>query len=229
MIDVHSHILPLIDDGSKSIEQSLVLVEESASMGITDIICTPHFRAPYMLKYEEVKKTFDDFDNLIKAKNVPIKLHLGREVYCTDKIRDEIYSDNFFMANSKYILIEFSTGKVDDIASLVYELSLKGYVPIVAHVERYLDFELEDAFDVKNAGGLIQVNADSIMGVGSKSSKKFTRKLLKERLVDFVASDVHFKRKNEMGNAFNFVSKRYGKEYAEEIFTNNAIKVLENI
>lgn len=226
MIDIHTHIIPSVDDGSDSINKSLEIVKNAIDNGITDIICTPHFRKPYVQDYATIKASFDNFVSAVKENNIAVNLYLGREVFCEDEIIDVIKDGNFCIENDKYILIEFSEQNCDDICEIVYELALKGYIPIVAHLERYLGVTIEDAFEIKNSGGLIQVNADSIVGKCKKQFTKFVKQLFKYGLVDFVASDIHSNRENLLAKAYKHVSKKYGKQCANAIFIENGKKII---
>ncbi len=228
MIDIHAHYIQNVDDGSESLENSISMIEEALENGVTDIICTPHYRENFKLPYLEVNKKFEELKKAIKEKNINVNLYLGREVYCEKGVKNLLLSDNFSMNNTKYVLIEFSSYNSDDMEQIVYELNLKGFIPIVAHIERYCNVSIDDAIDVKDAGGLIQINASSLFGKDKKYFKKKVKALLRENLVDFVASDVHEDRINHMKEAYLYVSKKCGKEYANLIFNENAKKIIES-
>ena len=228
MIDIHAHYIPLIDDGCDSVESSLSMLEEALHNGVTDIICTPHYREPFLSSYNEVKKKFDELKSVVKEKGININLYLGREVYCVKSLKNLLLSDNFSMCDKKYVMIEFSSNNSDDIAQIVYELKLNGYLPIIAHIERYHNVSLDDAIDAKEAGALIQINASSLFGKDKKFFKKKVKALLKENIVDFVASDIHEDRVNYMKKAYQYISKKYGKEYANKIFFDNAEKIIKS-
>ena len=110
---------------------------------------------------------------------------------------------------------------------MVYELKRKGFISIVAHIERYVSADLEVALEVKNLGGYIQVNAESIVGETKRFYKKFIKKLFKNGLVDFVSSDIHYDRMNYMSQARRYVEKKFGKQTAEDVFINNAKMIIE--
>ena len=129
------------------------------------------------------------------------------------------------MNGTDFILAEFNFFKPVDIVDAVFELSHRGYKVIVAHFERYPYADLDDAIDIKANGGLIQVNAASIIGKNGFKSKAMVKKLFERGLVDFVASDIHANRKNNLLKAYGIIKKKYGEEVAKEVFENNA-KVL---
>ena len=122
-------------------------------------------------------------------------------------------------------MLEFSTKNENDIAEAVYTCVEKGFIPIIAHIERYYYANIEIAKEIKELGGFIQVNAGSVCGKFGPYKRKATA-LIKAGLVDFVASDVHFKRTNYMLKAYNVAVKKFGRETADKLFTENAKTVL---
>ena len=228
MIDIHSHIIPFVDDGSSSIEQSLSMIDEAINQGITDIICTPHYRKnTFIVSADEIKENYLILKE--KAKEKSIKIFLGQEIYCrkTEEVIEMLHNKTVLpLNNSRFILLEFSYTEKIDISEVVYIANLKGYLPIIAHIERYHYLDLDAVKEIKSSGGFIQINASSLMGKEGTKQKKFILALLKERLVDFVASDIHQGRKNWMNKAYNLVGKKFGQEYSQKIFMNNALIIL---
>ena len=117
----------------------------------------------------------------------------------------------------------------NDIVETVYELTRRGYKPIIAHVERYDYVDIDYVYEIKEAGGYIQVNAESIVGKMKKHYKGLVKKMFKECLVDFVASDIHHSRDNDLKDAEMYVEKKYGKEAKDAVFYKNAQKILKDI
>ena len=227
MIDVHTHILPFVDDGSFDENLSFSILNECVNQGITDVILTPHYRKMYKKTPNELKEEFEKFKSLVKEK-LPINLYLGQEFYIDDDYKTNIENGQALTINgTKFLLIEFEYINDVEMVDIVYEVKRLGYLPIVAHYERYFDSDLSQAFEIKNVGGLIQVNADSLVGASKKFYKKLIKQLFKNDLVDFVASDVHYDRENLMLKAKNFVEKKYGKDMADKVFVKNAKKLIE--
>lgn len=228
MIDIHAHILPCIDDGSTSLDQSFELLNECVNQGISDLILTPHRRNDYKVSALDTQAQFDKFDTQAKEKDIPINLYLGQEVFIDKDYKDLLKSGEFLtLADSKYVLIEFSVSEQDDVSEAVYEIARMGYIPIIAHCERYSYLTISDIFEIKDLGGLIQVNADSIVGKYKRLFKKRIKELFKNDLVDFVASDVHFGRNNCMQKAREYVNKKYGEEIMNKVFIENAKLIIK--
>ena len=226
MIDIHSHILPAVDDGCENFEQALSLIREEHRQGITDVVLTPHYRADYMPKREKIETQFALLKQAVQSEGLAINTYLGQEVFIFDGVAEAIKSGKLFTMNGgKYVLAEFSIKHEKDIPEAVYMLVCAGFIPIVAHIERYYYADIETAKEIKELGGLVQINANSLCGRFNRPSK-MAKALVKAGLVDFVASDVHFKRPNYMLKAYNVVVKKFGKETADKLFTENAKAVL---
>lgn len=230
MIDIHSHILPGVDDGCKDYESAKQMLINDIEQGITEIVLTPHFRLQYNTPYNELEKEFINFKEKLNSDGINIKLHLGQEIF-VDKDYKKILNSDFIngIDRSKIILIEFAYNSEIDYADIVYEIKHMGYTPIVAHVERYVYFSIEDAYEIKDIGGYVQINSSSLIKKHNVKEHKFVKKLLNEGLVDFVASDKHFDRDVDLLKAYNFVVKHYGEECADDIFTLNQKTLLESI
>jgi len=226
MIDIHSHILPFVDDGSGSVENSIAMLEDAISFGVTDMFLTPHYRSRCKLSAEEIKVEFEKFLAVVKEKGLPINLHLGQELFYTQELKAKLKDKTVAtLANSKYILVEFSTETETDIPEAVYELSLLGFIPIVAHLERYYYADDRTAFEIKQAGGLVQINAESAIAKGRIYRK--VKKMFKYALVDFVASDMHWGRKNRLADSLALVKKKFGEDAVKAVYYENAKKILK--
>lgn len=222
MIDIHSHVLPFIDDGAVSTEVSLAMLEELRAQGVTDVICTPHFRKP---KYVCTKRQIVDvFNNFAKqAEQVGVNLYLGQEI-ATSKplLKQDLQDDLLTINNTNYVLLEFDYNNRIDVDQICYETKVLGYIPIIAHVERYTYLSIADIAELKQNGALIQINASSVCaGLFDKRRKKVFE-LIKRGLVDFVASDYHSFRTLNLKNAHARIQKKFGVEVANKLFKKNA-------
>lgn len=235
MIDMHTHILFDVDDGAKTIEESISLINEEIIKGVSHIILTPHFKITReKFKREKVLANFEALTEMVKERNLNIKLYLGNEIYLGANFYETIEKGNFFtLANSQYILIEFSLFDVTkNIPEICYEARTNGYFPIIAHVERYSNLYKNKGLlnEILNEGAHLQVNASAVINKESKESNKFTHFLLKNELVSFIASDVHntHSRKFYLEEAYNTVKRLCGEDYCNKIFRNNQQKILSN-
>lgn len=226
VIDIHSHFLPEVDDGFASELDSLDALKKFAEEGVTDIICTPHHRRRYNLPPKELQKRFEDFKK--KAQDIPVNLYLGQEIYAQEDIRSDLKDGKLLPLNgTKYILIEFSFHTEAEISDVCYELVRLGYKPIVAHLERYSYADVLVAEDIHSVGGLVQINADSLVDKSGKAYRKKARALIRSGQVDFIASDCHKGRALCFKAAIKYVAKKRGAEEADRLFFKNAEKITD--
>lgn len=230
MIDLHSHILYGVDDGCKTIGDSINMIKESFRAGVTDLVLTPHysFRRKYSFSYEEIERRFNILKEEVSKNGLKINLYLGSEIDETSDL--DIFLSNGMchtMNDSKYVLLDFGTRKanVDDIC---YELIVKGYIPIIAHPERYKYIHgIDKIKQWKNTGALIQINASSLFLGGIV--KKQANALLSHNLVDIVASDTHrnVNAIEYLKKAYKYISKKQGKEKAKSLFIDTPFKIID--
>ena len=235
MIDMHCHILPGIDDGASDLEEALEMARIAESEGIKKIVNTSHFHPEF--KYtmgEELVEAINSFNVALKANKIDLEVLIGNEIYYTDEIIEELHNLNFHtLNNSKYLLIEFSPMNVPkNLADVVYEVKLKGYIPVLAHVERYNNI-IENPniiYDCIKEGAIIQVNASSILGKHGKEIKKVSDILLDNNMIHIVASDAHGseRRRPQLREAYEFVKNKYSEETADNLFKNNQSLIIEN-
>ena len=228
MIDLHAHVLPLIDDGSESLDLSLEMLREASGQGVTDMVLTPHLNKRYDLSVNKVKSAFEDFKVKAKDNGCAVNLYLGQEIYVGRSFEKVFSKDNFLtMNNTPFVLLEFDYNIEFDIAETVYRLKRQGYKPIIAHFERYSYADISVAREVKDIGGYIQVNADSCISGLSFFGDAKIKSLFRENLVDFVASDVHSFRKSRLKKAKENIEKKYGEQVADAVFNKNALEIIK--
>ncbi len=228
VIDIHSHVLPNVDDGSVSTADSIAILKKAQEQGVGDMICTPHYRQNYKPTIEQLKSIFESFKKDIENEDINVKIHLGQEIFVGNDIKNILLDGKVLpLADSKYLLVEFDFIEDTDICEAVYQLKRMGYTVIVAHLERYDYVDLNLAIEIKRAGGLIQVNAESLVKKYGRALKKKAMNLFKANLVDFVASDVHVEREYVMEKAYKKVTSKFGQKTAENVFYFNAKKIIE--
>ncbi len=230
MTDIHCHVLPFVDDGADSFETSLSMIEEQIRQGVKNIIATPHYRKGFYFADDgEVEECFAELQSRVKEKGLDVNLYLGREITVYEGLEQDVKEGKFLsLANSKFVLLEFPYDTDTDIEEICYNVRLHGYYPVVAHVERYSYFRsVEKVKRLKESGVVIQINASPIVKRASGSENKFVKKLLKNRLVDIVASDYHSTRDNCFGEAYEVVKSKY-KDYADLIFNTNPTHIIKS-
>lgn len=233
-IDLHTHILPGVDDGAKDLGQSVELLKLAHEQGTVAVILTPHYRGRYRDNTsQKLTGIFDELSKTAKKECPELELYLGCEVGYELDVSERLADGTVPTLNgTNYVLLEFQEGSFRSrIMDGVLEVLNFGYVPIVAHAERYEAFRKHPklAGELVELGALLQLNADSVMGRCGFGIKHYCHKLLKSHLVHFIATDAHDTkmRKPELKACYQKVRKRYGQEYAELLFFRNARIVLE--
>ena len=199
MIDIHSHILYGVDDGCKTIECSIDLIRSAIESGIDEIILTPHYSPSrgHTTNHKIIESNFNKLTEEIKKQKLNITLQLGKEIDNLPDLKFHLETKPYMtLNNSKYILLDFGMNKTD-IDEYNYEVLLNGYIPIIAHCERYdyiRNFEFFKTY--KKTGALIQVNAKSICKPRNNAMRKKIKYLFKNNLVDFISSDCHSSKDN---------------------------------
>lgn len=207
MIDIHTHVIPFVDDGSNSLEDSIAMIEEEVSFGVDIIICTPHhIRRKYVKTVDEIKKNYDLLYEEVQRRNIPVKLYLGQEI-CYSENEDIIgmlkNKELLTLNQTDKVLLEFSfTREPSDLEEILYNFKINGFQLIIAHVERYEWVTLSHVLMMKKGGAKIQINANSFVGDCGYMKKIFCKKLIKYDLVDYIASDMHTFRRSKMDLAY---------------------------
>ena len=216
--DIHCHILPEVDDGSKSMDESIQMLKMQYEDGVRAIILTPHYRKNMFETPEEIiMRKFGSLQQIRTLNEVSdLKLHLGCELHTSmDMLELFQIRKNLTLAGSSFVLTEFSnTDSKDYVKERCYQLLSNGYQPILAHIERYectyrnLDFVDE----LRQMGIRMQVNAGSILGSNGRSVKRYCRKLMKRDLLDFAGSDAHdtLQRPPSIGACATMLEKQMG-------------------
>lgn len=234
MIDIHTHILPGLDDGATTIDDSLLMIRQAIDAGV-DIICaTPHILGGVSrFLQEKINHTFQLLVSKIEREELNVKLVLGSEIY----VRQDTYSlsqFNFFSLNQtgKYVLLELPLGHVPpNLDRLVHNLLLNGVTPIIAHPERSIveKNQLKAVEDLVRLGGLTQINAGSLLGHFGSAPRKAAEYLLERDLVQVMASDAHDPGARSIAilrQAFTEVCRSVGKTKGHELVMQNPSRIL---
>ncbi len=236
MVDLHSHILYGIDDGSKSIEESLEILRNEVEFGVTDVVLTPHYikDSKYNANNKTKEKIFMSLQEAAKEANININLYLGNEVYIDEGItkllrKEEIKTIN----NTKYVLVELPLNHeymmLDEVLD---ELLSYNLVPILAHPERYSRFQGNfDYFDhLIRMGCLLQGNIGSLSGKYGKNAKKMLQNLLKRDMITVIGTDIHHAGSSILDINVEKCLKKIVKDQSkvEDLLINNARKILKS-
>lgn len=191
-VDMHSHILPGIDDGSPDIATSLSFVKSLHELGFDQLICTPHiYKELYPNTIESISAAKVSLQNGLDKANVSMKLSAAAE-YMVDQ--DFNLGEELSTLDGKHLLIEMSyLNESPDISKTIFDIEIIGYKPVLAHPERYI-FYFKDRSRLrrfKEKGCLMQLNLLSIMGYYGKDVKQLAECLLKEKMYDFAGTDLH--------------------------------------
>ena len=245
MIDFHNHILPGVDDGAKTMKESIEMLKYAQSQGITDVVNTVHFQHPKM----EDKNT--DFEYILSVKNdliqqldknqIKINIHLGAEVFFNFNLLEILDNPLVTFCNGKYMLIEFQTHQFPKgFDSHLYDLAISGITPIIAHPERYklVQNDINIIEKLINSGCLVQIDAGSLLGHFGPKCKKSAEIMLKRQMVHIIGSDSHgigkrnFCLKDSISQAQKFTSHEmmsYILENPKNIIAGKKIQVPEMI
>lgn len=233
IIDIHSHILPGVDDGAKSLDEALQMLEIAMQEGIEAMIATPHYEVGMKKGY--VKKCLDVYAKLqenILTKELPIQLYLGNEIYYSESVLELLQKGEINTINSTpYVLVEFPIhiGQ-QSMERALNNLFYAGYWPIIAHAERYSVLrDIDKVSNLVRSGVYIQVNADAILGEEGWTTKRFCRRLMKKGLMHIVATDAHRanRRKPIIKECLEYIEKKYGKDYRKQVSEDNPLKILK--
>ncbi len=236
MVDIHCHILYGIDDGPKSLEQSMELVRELQKKGIEKIIATPHFISgdDYIPTAEEIRDKVRLLQEEIDKEEIKLKIYPGMEVYASHDTIERLKNNEILSLNdSKYILIEFPFETIPKYMSdRLFSMQLEGFTPIIAHPERYcLEYRKSKLLkELVDKGVLLQINSESIIGAYGKRAKKAAYELLKDGMVHIVGTDSHSLNRilSDKKEIKKKISDLCGFENAERIMHVNPQRVLEN-
>lgn len=194
--DIHSHLLPSIDDGSKSMEESIELIKGLIDLGFTKLIITPHVMQDYYPNSKnEILSNFNNLVSAVQNEKIEIKLEVSAEYYLDEFLLDKCNSlDNLILINNKYILFEMSfMDESPFLKEFIFNMKSKGITPILAHVERYHYYnnKISTIEDIKERGALLQINSISLTGFYGNLEKKQAQNLIDLKCIDLLGSDCH--------------------------------------
>ena len=191
--DIHSHLIPGIDDGAKDIETSISLIKEFKNLGFNKIITTPHIMSDL---YRNTPDIINTGLKVLKAElvrqEIDIDIQAAAEYYVDYDFEQRIGEEDFLTFGEKYILIEFAFLEAPkNMYDIIFKLQLEGYIVVLAHPARYLYFSIDDYNALIDRGVLFQLNLLSLIGYYSEEVKLNAELLIKYNLISFVGTDCH--------------------------------------
>lgn len=224
--DIHSHLLPGIDDGSKSMEESIEMIESFVAQGYKKLITTPHIMSHrYPNTSSILKEGLQRLRHEVALKELEIEIEVASEYYLDDSVMELVENRDILTFGKSYMLFEMSyVQPLHHLEEMLFEIKVAGYTPVLAHPERYM--YMHEAFSkyerLKELGVLFQVNIPSLGGYYSKPIQKITKKIAEAGMIDMLGSDAH-KQTHLDALAEVRQSKAYAKIFENNTIINNAL------
>lgn len=237
MLDIHCHILPGVDDGSGNMCDSTEMAQLAAESGTKGIIATSHCNIPGMFENYWCDALADKIRTLqaeLIKRNIPVNIYPGQEVFLSRHFEEHLKKGDFItLNNSRYMLAELDF-RIDGKSATekLQKLISYGYVPVIAHPERY-GFVIEDPSVIaklRAQGCLVQLNGGSLMGYFGRYIQKTADEIIRNRLADFVASDAHsqYSRTPDLSQVHELICENISYDYADVLFRTNPTRILNN-
>ena len=235
MIDIHTHVLPGVDDGSQSMEESLEMLALAADSGVKTLVATPHCNIPDEFDNyasPELEELFVRLDKEREKAGIPLRLCRGMEIFATEELPELLQNGRVWTLNgTRYFLMEFAFDENPDFCwEVLSQCAELGYRPIIAHPERYYflqdDPQLAYEFCVEGYG--LQVNKGSLLGRFGPAPRQTAELLMDHGLVACIASDAHrpYRRSTYMGEIRNFLLAEYGENCMHLLLEENPLRIL---
>ena len=231
--DIHTHILPSIDDGARHEFSTTRMLRLAAANGTTHMVATPHFSCGIAgSRMIEIMDKFNQVREEWKSLSEQNEFYLGNELLYGEGLIDALNrGEALTMNGTRYVLVEFPVySDYSYIRRAVQNLSYAGYWPILAHIERYEFFKKkENIKELIRIGACMQVNADSVLGRHGFLLRRYILKLIKESMIHFIGSDAHSssKRRPELKECENYLNRKIGSSMTHQLFQTNPDKMLK--
>lgn len=237
MIDIHTHILPGIDDGSESTEMSLKMIEEASSSGVHSMITTPHFYKGLYENYagESLQKRWDSLHHAVHRAKLPVHLYQGMEIMACDDLPDLLRDGKVWTMNaSSYFLLEFAFDEEPAYCQKIIDACMSsGYTPVIAHPARYYFIQDNPAivYEWFRQGCGIQLNKGTLLGENGIRARNTAFSLLRHKVVSCVASDAHrtYWRNADMQSTEDLLLEHFGPDYTYLLTEENPDRILRNM
>ncbi|WP_394772595.1 tyrosine-protein phosphatase [Mucilaginibacter sp.] len=199
MVDMHSHILPGIDDGAQNPQESIFLIKQMMDVGIKKFIATPHIMVDY---YRNTAETINAALDLLKAElkkeNIDVEVQAAAEHYFDETFEARVDENKLMIMGDNYVLFEFSfVNQPPNTIPVISKLRNAGYKPILAHPERYPYMDIDQLRVLHEWGVDFQLNTISLTGYYGAGARKIAEEMIDNQLIDFISSDMHHPRHAE--------------------------------
>ena len=237
MVDIHTHVLPGVDDGSADLEMSLDMLEMSQASGVSVVVATPHCNIPGEFENyasAALKNNFGRLKAEAKRLGITVTLCYGMEVYTTPEVPELIRRKKIWTLNgSSYVLMEFAFNEDPDFTyDIIADIRRLGIKPVIAHPERYffVQDDPQTAFNWCTSGCALQINKGSLLGSFGRGPEETARLIIEHGLAACVASDAHspVQRTTHMGEVSRYLEIEYGEEYQRLLLEVNPKRILQN-
>ena len=234
MIDLHSHLLPNIDDGSKSLRASLRMANEAVENGIEAALMTPHHMNGHYVNYKaDVIQLTSQFQEHLDKENIPLQVFPSQEVRINGGLIEALDNDDILFADegNRYLLFEFPDDDVPTYSEdMIFKIMQRGISIQIAHPERNTKImsDPDILYSLIEKGAVAQVTASSYVGSFGKKVQKFAESIIAHNLAHVFVSDAHDlpNRDYEMRQAFDKLSSHLGQDY-QQLFEKNAEAILD--
>lgn len=197
-VDMHSHLIPGIDDGVKTIEESIEMIRGFEALGYKRLITTPHVMSDYYRNTPEIiMDGLQRVRNAVKAEGIKMQIDAAAEYYLDEMFISKLENKEILSFGKNYLLFEISyVNPPDNLLNAIFEMNVHGYTPVLAHPERYPFWydKPEEFIKIKEAGALFQLNVNSLTGYYGPGAKQLATRFINENMIDFIGSDLHGQR-----------------------------------
>ena len=223
--DIHSHLIPGIDDGVKTIEESLEMIRGFESLGYKKVVTTPHIMSDYFRNTPQIILAgLDNLKAAVRKEGINIIVEAAAEYYLDEKFLEKLKSKEMLYIGDKYLLFEISyINPPDNLHGVIFDIIVNGYKPLLAHPERYnfWSAKLDEYKKLKETGALFQLNINSLTGYYGVASKKTAEWLIDENMIDFIGSDLHGAR--HMESLHKVINEKHFRKLMAQGVKNNTL------
>ncbi len=234
MIDIHCHIVPNVDDGSRNMEMSLDMVSAAYDSGVRSMIATPHCYRGLYENYagKRMQDAWEELHQAVRSAGIPVHLYQGMEIMATDDLPEQLRVGKVWTLNgTRYFLVEFNFNEDPAYCKKILRSCIEaGYKPVIAHPERYYFIQDErlPVYEWYLMGCAIQLNKDSVLGRNGIAAHETALSLLRHNLVSCIASDAHHTqvRTTDLDEVREYIIREFGEEYAYMLLEENPDRIL---